>query len=538
MKSNFAKALQTAEYTQTWNGALSLSTPDNAGQSDGRLSLFFKGNRNINLPLLYEFLNKSAKENLVDTFCLVFNLRDCRGGKGERKLGRKALTWLFLNFPKEFDSVVHLLPEYGRWDDMIALWPSVLDISVINLPYLCDNYCAKINGIEGINYLQEVQRKIVKIMGEQLVSDKYNMEQGKPITLCAKWAPTQKDSNDVRYNVVKTLCYTMNWSFSQYRKLYLSPLRAYLKIVERYMCSKDWDCIDFSTVPSNAMKRLKEAFLKNTPETFNQWKKELFSGTKKINAKQLFPHEIISSYRKSWGPEPIYEEQWKVLENEILKQGVFSNALCVVDVSKSMEHWEYTSKNANTPTNFKPIDVAIALGIIISKSIQGIFNNHVITFSDEPLFRVIPEEYDLYGKLWFLKNMEWAGSTDLVKTFDMILSKAKKANLAQEDMPEKIFIISDMQFNNCGNKTNFEYIDEQYKASGYTRPQIVFWNVNGSSNDFPVSVDDNNTALVSGFTTSVIKSIFTTADFCPYNVMKETINDPRYESIREALGGK
>ena len=40
--SDFAKALQTAEYTQTWNGALSLSTPDSAGQSDGRISLFFK----------------------------------------------------------------------------------------------------------------------------------------------------------------------------------------------------------------------------------------------------------------------------------------------------------------------------------------------------------------------------------------------------------------------------------------------------------------------------------------------------------------
>ena len=72
--SNFAKALQTAEYTQTRNGALSLSTPDNAGQTDGRLFLFFKANRNLNLNLFYEFLNKSAKENLIDTFCLVFNL--------------------------------------------------------------------------------------------------------------------------------------------------------------------------------------------------------------------------------------------------------------------------------------------------------------------------------------------------------------------------------------------------------------------------------------------------------------------------------
>lgn len=534
MISNFAKALQSAEYTQTRNGALSLSTPDNAGQSYGRLSLFFKGNRNINLPLLYDLLKKSSNENLLDTFCLVFNLRDCRGGKGERNLGRKALIWLFLNFPKEFDSITHLLPEYGRWDDIISLWPSVLDISITNLPYLCQNYCVKINGIESINYLQEIQKKLVKMMGDQLILDKYHMELGIPITLCAKWAPTQKDYNDINYNVVKTLCSTMKWSFKEYRKVYLSPLRAYLKIVERFMCNKDWKSIDFSKVPSNAMKRLKNAFLKNTPGTFDQWKRELILGNNTINAKQLFPHEIVAAYMKKGYYDSIYEEQWKVLENNLLNKDVFSNALCIIDVSGSMEEWDYYTRSV-APNNFKPIDVALALGIIISKSIQGIFNNHVITFSEEPSFSLIPNYYNLYDKLCLLKKIDWGGSTNLIKTFELILKKATFANLAPKDMPEKIFIISDMQFNSCGGKTNFQTIDQQYKFYGYKRPKIIFWNVNGSTNDFPVSVDDNDTALVSGFSTSVIKSIFSTANFCPYNVMKETINDSRYDPLRNSL---
>jgi hypothetical protein len=534
--SDFTKVLQTVEYTQTWNGALSLSTPDSAGQSDGRISLFFKGIRKVNLPYLYEFLNKSSKENLVDTFCLVFNLRDCRAGKGERNLGRKALIWLFLNFPKEFSQIVHLLPEYGRWDDMLVLWPRILDISILKLPYLCENYCVKINGTEGIKYLKQIQLEIVRLMGRQLELDKFNMEKGNPVTLCAKWAPSQNDHNDRNYNVVKTLCSTMNWSQTKYRKVYLSPLRAYLKIVERYMCSKDWVSIDFSKVPSNAMKRLKEAFLKNTPDTFNQWKSELNIGNSSINAKQLYPHEIVSVYRKKNLYDPIYEEQWKVLQNQLNNTGVFKNTLCVVDVSVSMTGWlNERGKKVQTPTNFKPIDVCIGLGIIISNSIKGTFHNHIISFHSEPTFKILPEKCSLYDKLQLLQQLEWGGSTNLTKTFDMILDKAKRVNLSQEAMPEKIFIISDIQFNYCGKKTNFQYVDQKYKASGYNRPQLVFWNVNGSINDTPVCVDDNNTVLLSGFSLLVLKSIFKTTDFSPYNIMMETINEARYDPVREAF---
>ena len=44
------------------------------------------------------------------------------------------------------------------------------------------------------------------------------------------------------------------------KKQYTSPLRQYINVVERYMCEKNWDKIDYSKVPSCAMKRLKKAF--------------------------------------------------------------------------------------------------------------------------------------------------------------------------------------------------------------------------------------------------------------------------------------
>ena len=103
-------------------------------------------------------------------------------------------------------------------------------------------------------------------------------------------------------------------------------------------------------------------------------------------------------------------------------------------------------------------------------------------------------------------------------------------------MPKKMFIISDMQFDHaCDNKTNFELIEEKYQKSGYVRPQIIFWNVNGSSSDFSVSVSDNGTALISGFSTSIMKSVLEGKDFSPYSIMRITLDDTRLQQVKSRL---
>ena len=77
----------------TWNGALSNSTPDLSDEKSGRLSLFFKCIRGCSDSQLYEYLNKSSTEDIIDTIVLAFHTRDCRGGKGERDLGKKMFLW-------------------------------------------------------------------------------------------------------------------------------------------------------------------------------------------------------------------------------------------------------------------------------------------------------------------------------------------------------------------------------------------------------------------------------------------------------------
>jgi Mg-chelatase subunit ChlD len=494
-KNAFAQAMNASARTQ--NGALSYASPDVTGEATGRLSLFFKGVRGLGVDKLREYLQICAKENLLDTFLLAFHIRDCRGGKGERELGKQCLLWLCGKYPELFDAMVPLIPEYGRWDDLLDFFP------------VCE--------------------KAVELMAQQVKEDYANMLEGKPCSICAKWTPTEKDSQDRKTRNFSVLARKLGCSEKTLRKKYNTPLRTYLNIVERYMCSGRWNEIEFDKVPSCAMKRLKDSFEKHDGDRFRAWKEKLASGATKVNAKQLYPHELVGELRKKGATDEVVEAQWKVLMNDVKKIGAMKNMVAVIDVSGSME----------TPKHL-PMDVSIAMGLIISEAVEGTFHGNLITFSEVPSFAVIPDCCSLYGRYLAVKSMEWGGSTDLEAVFKLILSRGKECKLKQEDMPEKLIIVSDMQFNSVGGNriTNMENINEMYEESGYKRPQIVFWNVNGSFTDFPITKDENGTCMISGFSPSILKSLLTGEEYTPYKILRETLDNRRYDKVRELFREK
>jgi len=538
-------ARNAGNIARTRNGARSLATPDSSGLVEGRLSLYFKASRGLNVPQLYHYLRRSSHEDIIHTFILAFHLRDCRAGKGERELGRHALRWLFLNYPEHFMKVAHLVPYYGRWDDLLRFWPGVLNLHCANpnptkeqrkawIEYINRNFYSNIQKSKRLREIQGYQEDLVKLLGTQLIKDRKQMDSAQPTSLCAKWAPTEKDSLDQRHKVVRRLCGTMNWTPATYRKVYTSPLRDYLQVTETFMCKKDWDRIDFNTVPSCAMKRLKKAFEKHCPVALHVWKRGLATGSSKVNAKQLFPHELICEVGSKGITDPICQAQWMVLEEQTKKLGALGDALVVVDVSASMTTWDSKGKHS-----FTPIDVAMGLGILISGVTQGVFHNKVITFSTKPSFVDLDGDgiFEKYNKL---RNAEWAGHTNLQATFDLILNLAQENRLENKELPKRVFIISDMQFDrvegeNNDERTNFQAINAKYKAVGYERPQIIFWNVGNESNDFPVSSGVGGTALISGFSPSIMKAVLQGEEISPWSITKKVLTDVRYEAIRQCL---
>jgi hypothetical protein len=202
----------------------------------------------------------------------------------------------------------------------------------------------------------------------------------------------------------------------------------------------------------------------------------------------------------------------------------------VCDVSGSME--------SAYGTTVAPMDVSISLGLYISERNRGPFKNHFITFSTQPAL-VEVKGNTLKERATNLENADWGGSTDLNAVFKLILAQAQRHHLAQSDMPEVILIISDMEFNSAtrtgryGQKvTPFEEIQSDYAAAGYTAPKIVFWNVAArNEGNFPVIKDEPNTALISGFSPSILKPLLAGRIPNPTDVMLEVLNAPRYASI-------
>jgi hypothetical protein len=336
MSTKFATAMNAS--ASTWNNAVSLVSPDPTGVVAGRMTLFFKGARGLNTPQLYNYIRDASKENIVDAFVLAFHLRDARGGKGERDLGRKCLVWLFINYPAEFTRVMNLIADYGRYDDLLQFFPGVLDLT--NLAHARANYVANIPNQAALRELQERQREVVRLFAQRLLEDQKSMNDGGVVSLAAKWSPTENDSMDREHNVFKTLADAMRVTPRRLRKEFNTPLRAYLKVVESFICSGQWGKVNYNQVPGHAMKRLRKAFEKHDEARFQAWREALKKNdptVAKVNAKTLHPHEIVREIRVKGHRDEVLEAQWRVLVEETKKLGTLQDTVIVCDVSGSMQ---------------------------------------------------------------------------------------------------------------------------------------------------------------------------------------------------------
>lgn len=301
------------------------------------------------------------------------------------------------------------------------------------------------------------------------------------------------------------------WGMSpkQYRKT-ISTLS---ETVEQLMCEKQWKDIEYDHVPSVAMNKYRKAFFRNDENRFRKYLGEVEQGTKKINASAIFPHTLFQAFERGEDLQSI-NLQWEALPNYM--EGSNERILPVCDVSASMIG--------------TPMDVSVSLGVYISERNEGLFKDAFITFSSNPQMQYL--KGDACNRFYQLRKADWQMSTNLQAVFDLILIKGIQNKLPETEMPTKILIISDMEFNCAtGNFTNLEAIKIKYANAGYIMPQIVFWNVNGRMGNSPATVNDQGIGLVSGFSPSVLKGVLKGNVTNPEYLMMEIIGTQRYDPI-------
>lgn len=431
--------------------------------------------RNFSLALL---------EDPTRAMKILFWVRDVREGAGERQIFRDVMKYLAEDHTEFLRKNIPYVSEYGRWDDLLTLIGTKLEADAFTqIRWGLDNK----NG------------------------------------LCAKWMPRKGPEAAKLRNFLEM-------TPKQYRK----TLVELTNVVETQMCANEWEKIDFGKLPSVASARYQKAFWKRNEEGYKSYIASLQKGEAKINAGAVYPYDVTKSLQR--GNSDVAVEQWKALPNYM--EGSEDRILPVVDTSGSM------STSAGGNKNVTCMDVSVSLGLYISERNVGAFKDAFITFSAEPQIQVL--KGNLRDRFNQLSRADWGYNTDLVKVFDLILNQATKHSVPESEMPTKILILSDMEFDaatrsNSGwgtrpttawNPTAQEMIEQKYAAAGYKMPAIVYWNIQSRGDNIPVAFDKTGTALVSGFSPSILKSVVKGEITSPQGIMDETIMSPRYEAIK------
>ena len=497
--------------TFTENGAVS-----NATTGDARVNHFFKVVRNTPEPTLYQLLTDSWATDELDTVKLTYHLRDCRGGKGEKKQFYDSIKWFIDNGRlAEVEENLEHVPFYGSWKDLLQLL-----VLLKNTP---DH--------------ERVRSRVLGMFVDRLAKDKVEMENSRPITLCAKWTPTENSHFDKQLRTTGFLSKRLGMNRGEFRKL-LSGMREYSKVPERQMCLGEWDGIEYSLVPSRSMKQHRKAFEKHSPERFAEWLAAVKAGTEKINASQVFPHELVKHYLGNGQYDEVIEQQWRAIVEKARETFKDARALSIVDVSGSM---------AGTP-----MEVAIALGMLLAEIMPEPFRNQLITFSAQPAFfemtgKTLKERVDQ------VRRMPWGMNTNIQSVFELISKRCKEFNVPEDEMPQRLYIFSDMQFDNASTTstsaggwgynyqstggltkslTNHDEMVEKFRNRGFNPPGIVYWNLRGDTVDFPAGTGTGNVAMVSGFSQTLMDLFLVGEELVPMTILRRALDNPRYDRLR------
>lgn len=464
--NSFVNAVQeTPVETRTINGMKT-----NASSMNALVDLFFAigASRGKDMTKAFE---KAIVANETLALRLLMWARDVRGGAGEREVVRKILTYMEKNHPAALERILPLIPEYGRFDDLLVF------------------------------QTQAFKEKAYVIIGDALRAGN---------GLAAKWMPRKGP-------IAVEIRNFFGMSPKQYRK----SLVALTKVVEQDMCAKRWNMIEYSHVPSLAAARYQKAFNRNDPMGYAKYKSKLATGEAKINANAVYPYDVIKS-GKFGGDHAVMQAQWDALPRYIGDELV----LPMCDVSGSM------GCPVGGNDNLSCMDVCVSLGLYLADKNTGPFKDMFLTFSATPKINVL--KGDLRSKLRQLETADWGMNTNLNAAFDEILRVAVKGKVKAADMPKYLLIMSDMEFDRCTrfDDSAMQMIQRKFEAAGYEVPKIVFWNLNARAGNVPVKYNMKNVALVSGFSPSIMTAVLGAKDMSPVSVMLETLNSERYAAIK------
>jgi hypothetical protein len=500
-----------ANVTRTTNGATTYKSTLNKVYDLFAQGAAMRGAADNDCVYLFK---EAYEEDATLALKCLFWMRDIRGGAGERRFFRLCIKWLAMNHK---DEMVHLIPfvtEYGRWDDLFELF---------NTP--CE--------------------------GEMLGYVKWAIDKNED-HLLYKWMPSINTSSRNTQERGRKFAREFGMTERQYRKM-LSEGRKACHLVETLMSQQQWDQIAFDKLPSRAGILYSKAFARRE-ETKDRYAEFMRNEKTKVNAGTLYPYDVvakaidamhINNYNYYYTRRDIAlddtdrlaaNKYWDNLKDYF--DGATLNALCVCDTSGSMTSGYYSK--------IAPIDVAISIALYTAERAAGPFHGHYISFSSRPQL-IETTGVDFCDKVARIYKTNLCENTNIEATFNLILNTAINCNLTQDQLPESLIVISDMQFDagrgawtrdhygETRYETLMEGIERKWKHAGYKMPKLIYWNVNAASGGGNIPMQDKDgVTFVSGASPAIFTSIMTGKT--GMDLMLEAITAPRYNAIKSIKG--
>lgn len=442
----------------------------------------------------YRLFKLASTENHKLALMILLWAYDCRGGAGEREV----FKYILLNGIKDNElvygwaTIISHIPEYGRWDMLVEMLSDPI-----------------------IEKCEAFQIWILKTITRGLIQEN---------PLCAKWMPRQgRNAERIR-----------NWLNKQkitqltrktYRQM-LVRLSSNGNVVEQKMSSNQWDDINFSIVPSVAQTRYAKAFTKHTPERYKKYLDLVKSGRAKMQMTVAFPHECVRMLRGAGANPTVIDAANTAYEQLTKKININRNVLVMADVSGSMLTPVSGSINA--------MDISIGTAILVADHNTGPFKGHVLTFSDEP--KLVKLSGQFYDKHQQIAHTQAPYGTNFVRAYMAILEVAKRDHLTNDDLPDTILVITDMEFD-CApfDDTHMLFIKKNFELYGYKVPEIVFWNLNQRTNGYAITKNMTKCAMISGYSPAILNTVFSDGPIDPVSIMMKTVAIPRYDIFSDTI---
>ena len=515
--NKFMNGLTNAtNFTYTENGAVTHKTTKSALLDMFAMGAAMRSRSDADVILMFR---NAFAENPVYALKCLFYIRDIRGGQGERRFFRICMKDLAKNNTEAAKRNLQHIPTFGRWDDLYVF---------VGTPLEADAF---------------------ELMKNQLALD----VECKTPSLLAKWLKSENTSSKESRKLGNKTRIAFGMNHKQYRKT-LAVLRERINVLERLMSENRWDEIEFDKIPSRAGLIYKNAFARHDLEREQSEKNvttyaEFAKSTEtKVNAKTLYPYECVAEALKifrtgaywSMRDLPALDDTNRLMVNKYWDNltdyfnGATFNGIAVVDTSGSMVRDGAAA----------PINVAISLGLYCAEKANGPFAGHYISFASRPQL-IKTEGVDFVDKVQRIYKTNLVDDTNIEATFDLMLNTAIQNRCSQDDLPQNVIIISDMEFNcatgagwysrsNSGFNTNnaetlLEGIAKKWAAHGYEMPHLIFWNVDARQNNIPM-LGNGRISFVSGMSPTIFETIM--SGKTGYDLMMEKLNSDRYAVIQ------